>query len=114
MIREARVTKVKENAELAFYAADAGFNRARARLVSKQDPSGLNGTWETLLDSAGRPVGRYDLLVVNLGNDDYEITSTGTYGTGRYSTTRIVTGRIWVPTGGKKPSYWIVRVAHSP
>ena len=108
--REARVTRVKENAELAFYAADSGFNRARARLIKKgleADMLALNGRTETLTytddDGITRTAGMYTLQVTSTGTpDEYYVISTGVYGEGRFAARRVVAGTI--TKSGTKPN----------
>jgi glutamate 5-kinase len=105
VVREVRVTKVKENTELAFYAAEAGFNRVRARMIrqaTEADILALNARVENLyLDAAKtEPAGQYILAVEKNPDGSFWVQSTGTFGPGTYSTKRIVAGIVQI-TGTK-------------
>lgn len=98
-MREASIAKLKANAEIAYYAAESGFNRARARLIGGglvAEVAALHNTVETLFSDSGEPAGRYSLLVTTIDgpNGIYYVKSTGTYGTGKYRATQIVSGTI--------------------
>jgi hypothetical protein len=124
--REVRLTIVRQHAELAFYAADAGFNRVRARLTTRQatpaDILALNGRTETLYttDENGDPVaaGTYTLTVTQPNPNDsktFHVVSTGTYGTGRYAAKRVVAGTLFRRT--QRPSRqndWVVDTTYDP
>lgn len=95
--REARVTKVKENSEMAFYAAEAGFNRARARLIKNAgNPQmmALNHRVDTLTLDNGEPGGTYELRITPDGTGGYNVVSTGTYGQPPFDAKRVVAGNI--------------------
>lgn len=96
--REVRVTRLKANSEMALYAADAGFNRARARLIKMAgngDMMHLHNRTDTLVLSDGEPGGTYWLAVTPTGNaDEYYVVSTGTYGVEPFAATRVVSGII--------------------
>ncbi|MFZ5814980.1 MAG: hypothetical protein ACOY93_06710, partial [Bacillota bacterium] len=106
VVREARVAKVKGNAEIAYYAAEAGFNWARARLIGGADEPtmlALHGHTETFVDMMGNEGGSYSIEItpIDAANGVYHISSTGTFGTGLYQATRRVSGTVsWInPTG---------------
>ncbi|MGE5674607.1 MAG: hypothetical protein ACM3XM_12190 [Mycobacterium leprae] len=120
IIREVRVSKVEEYSNQALYAADGGFNRARARIITyakgntneakitDPDPSGLNGRVETLtytdpISLATEPGGTYRLTVTKADTpaNTYNIVSVGTYGTGVYEVRRVVAGTVTFTTSVK-------------
>lgn len=102
MVREAQVAKVKANAEIAYYAAEAGFNWARARLVGGGDQTqmeALDGQGETFVDTMGNQGGSYTIQIttVDPALGEYEIISTGVFGIGKYQATRRVGGTVrWI------------------
>jgi hypothetical protein len=113
VVREVRVTKVKENADAAFYAAEAGFDRVRARIIRQAtDPqvASLDGRTDTLtctyLDDDGNPQvytsGQYTIQVTKLASpaDTWSVVSTGVSGGSTFATKRIVSGTVQV-TGTK-------------
>jgi hypothetical protein len=97
--REARINRLRENAEIAYYAAESGFNRARARIITggaNPDPAldkvlALHRTVETLPGG-----GSYSLAVTSPTAGVYEIESTGTFGQGDYEATRTVSGTVTI------------------
>jgi Tfp pilus assembly protein PilX len=94
--REARVTRLQEYSEQAFYTAETGFNVARSQLIQCSTPTAQSGT-VTFEDRAGntRPAGQYSVTVVGPdGAGAYTVVSTGTYGQDPLKTTRIVQGRL--------------------
>lgn len=110
VIREARVARVKMNAEIAYWAAEAGFNRARARLMGGgtcNDMLNLNGT-ATLYGPSGQASGTYELTVECLDQalGIYRIESKGSYGEpDRYAAERVVAGTVTlkIPGSGSIP-----------
>jgi hypothetical protein len=109
VVREVRVTKVKENADAAFYAAEAGFNRVRARIIRQAtDPqvSSLNDRTDSLtyLDDDGNvhTSGAYTIQVTKLASpaNTWSVVSTGVSGSSNFATKRIVSGSVQV-TGTK-------------
>lgn len=98
MVREAKIGTVLTNAEIAYWAAEAGFNRARARLVGGD--LALDG-WsaeETLLDSTGKELGWYAVSVTAdpAIPEHLHIVATGEYGVGILRAQRVITGTIWI------------------
>lgn len=102
---------MKVNADLAYYAAEAGFNRARARLVgggSQSEMEALNGLTETFIDTAGETGGRYLLTVIYVDDGSsepyYDITSTGYYAEGTpYEAMRQIAGEVRVINASVTP-----------
>lgn len=116
-VREARVTKTSENSETAFYAADAGFNRVRARLIKQGDDSAilaLDGRTEMLFHDDGTPAGQYTLQVSKVSNQRYAIVSTGRAGTGTVGGKRVVAGTIWAAATPKPTGDYKVSTTYSP
>lgn len=108
--REIRVTRVKEDAESAFYAAEAGFNRVRARIIKQANHNeimALHGRTDTLTYTDGDGVtqiaGQYTLQVESITEGTvYRVISTGTAGSGgAMESRRVVAGTITVT--GPKP-----------
>lgn len=102
VVREARVAKVKSSSEIAYYAAEAGFNWARARLVGGGDQAqmeDLDGQTEAFVDTMGQNSGAYTIQIttVDAANGIYHISSTGTFGKEPYQATRLVSGTVsWI------------------
>lgn len=97
LTREVRVIKTSEHADMAFYAAEAGFNRVRARLIKKDgDPLTLNGRTDTLMFSDGTPGGSYSVSVSQNPDGSFYVESVGTYGSEPFAARRIVRGTIAV------------------
>jgi hypothetical protein len=105
VVREVRVTKVKENADAAFYAAEAGFNRVRARIIRQAtDPqiASLDGRTDSLtyLDDDGNvhTSGAYTIQVTKLASpaNTWSVVSTGVSGSSTFATKRIVSGTVQV------------------
>lgn len=118
--REARVTKVRENSEMAFYAAEAGFNRVRARLIKKANDIQMmeldDDRGQLFYDDNGtqRLAGEYEIQIVSLDPEiEYRVTVTGTYGQDTYQTKRIVAGTIRV-TGTKSNGDNRVATTYTP
>lgn len=105
-VREAKITYAQSYSEAAFYAADGGFNRARARLTTAQGKTSaqmdtmmaaLNGRTETLYDSS-TPISQYALQVTKTGPLQYRVISTGTATSESTTAKRVVTGTLQVTT----------------
>jgi hypothetical protein len=108
-----RVTKVKENADAAFYAAEAGFNRVRARIIRQATDSqvaSLDGRADSLtyLDDDGNvhTSGEYTIQVTKLASpaNTWSVVSTGISGGSTFATKRIVSGTVQV-TGTKSVKF---------
>jgi hypothetical protein len=98
-VREAQVAKVKANSEIAFWAAEAGFNRARAALIGGANAAALDNldvtTSVALASYWGGEAGKYTLTVTPNGNGTiFTVESTGYYGEGKYEAKRVVSGTI--------------------
>jgi hypothetical protein len=96
--REARVTKLQELSEQAFYTAETGFNVVRSQLIRCGTPTAQSGA-VTFEDRTGntRAGGQYSVTVT--GPDDagaYTVSSTGTYGQVPSQALRIVHGLVRV------------------
>lgn len=98
MVREAKIARLKVNAEVAQYAAEAGFNRVRARIVgdgSYASVLSLNGQTQTLESGAS-----YSLVVTGVDETNYivHVKSTAVYGEQDLRAERVVSGTIrqWV------------------
>ncbi|MDB4896525.1 MAG: hypothetical protein JWN15_2787 [Firmicutes bacterium] len=116
-IREIRVTKTSENSEAAFYAAEAGFNRVRARLTKQGDDTAilaLDGRAETLLLDSGAPAGHYTIQVSKVGDQSYAVVSTGTAGTGATAGKRVVAGTISARPKPKPNPDYAVTTSYRP
>lgn len=98
--REFRSVKLGELSDQAYFAAEAGFNMARAELIRcGGDPTTLTGHTGTLQyttpDGQSGTAGIYTITVVQTGST-YRVTSVGTLGTSPYEVKRVVSGDIWV------------------
>lgn len=117
--REARVTKVRENGEVAFYGAEAGFNEAIARMqgLFQQNSAmpdatacpkmmSLAGTRTVAYtDTQGNVQVNYTLTISREGTGNYYIVSESLYGSdGVYQARRVLAGSIWVETDAIDPS----------
>lgn len=108
-IREVHVTKIKETSEWAYYVAEVGFNRARARLIKKaSDPQmlALDGRSDAVTDDLGATIGQYSLKVTRTAPQTFQVVSTGTVGTGSYAAKRVVMGTIQLK-GTKYGDNWV-------
>lgn len=95
--REVRVTVVKQNAEMAFYAAEAGFNRVRARVIKRAtngQVTALHAHVETLSFQSGESGGAYQLTITETAPNTYYVVSEGVYGEGPFAARRVVSGTI--------------------
>jgi hypothetical protein len=117
--REARITKLEEHAELAYQAAESGFNRVRSQAVRcGGNPASLDGHSETLTytgESGGSlNAGSYSLTVSGTG--PWDITSVGTYGNAPLDATRVIKGRISasIKKVGGVCQYYIVTTTYTP
>lgn len=93
-VREARIARLKANAEMAQYAAEAGFNRVRARIVGNAGYSNvlnLHGEGETLASGAFYTI---DVVGVDEENFIVYVRSAGVYGEGTVRAERVVSGSI--------------------
>ncbi len=120
VVREVRVTKLREDSEIAFHAAEAGFNRVRARLITgaADDPdndlvAAMEGRVYTLTMPDGTPAGQFRLLKVEKSGSGYEVVSEGTYGSGAFQARRVVAGYIEV-TGTTSNGYHTVETVYWP
>lgn len=120
--REVRVTKVKEEAEFAFYAAEAGFNRVRARMIKQASAEQIRALHDridtlTYVDDEGavRVAGRYHLQVEEMtAGVKYRVISTGTAGSDpKTQARRVVAGTIEI-TGTKAGGDKRVTTVYSP
>lgn len=107
---------MNEQSEKALFAADAGFNRVRARSLKRGDQQVcgtvdciqiLNTVEDTLKDGT-ETFGTYHLSVTRISPGTYRIVSTGTVGTGAFAAVRVVSGTITIDAGG------LVTVAYDP
>lgn len=122
--REARLARIKENAEIAYFAAETGFFRVRARLeTGAGDVTDANGidkvrVLEGRSFDVSLPDGtqaHYLLEQVDAGSGEYYVTSVGTYGKEPFQARRIVRGRLWI-TGPSTstPNYYVVQTQLDP
>lgn len=93
--RETRATRVRENSEIAYYAAEAGLNRVRAWMITQAPPDKvelLHGRGGTIPLAAGVPGGTYTLIVIRNADDSFTVVSEGTYGSGSAQARRVIRG----------------------
>lgn len=94
VVREARIARLKTNAEIAQYAAEAGFNRVRARIVGNGNYTSVLtlDTVEITLASGAT----YTLEVTGVDPTAYivYVKSTGAIGEGDLRAERVVSGTI--------------------
>lgn len=110
VVREARIARVKANAEVAYYAAEAGFNRARAKIIGRSPAGalGLNGQGESLA-----PGGTYLLAVTyDDARSCYQINSEGRYGQGRLEAIRTVSGCVRITATPPSPQPYRVHTIY--
>lgn len=113
--REAQINRLRENSEIANYAAEAGFNRARARIITraKDAPAGdlvqaLDQFTETIPGG-----GTYALTIspvppTGTNLSAYRIDVTGTFGSGAFAATRFVRGTVEVTNSTIDGGYYRV------
>lgn len=99
--REFRSVKLGELSDQAYFAAEAGFNMARAELIRcGGNPLTLNGQSGVLQyttpDGQTGTAGTYSITVAATGASSYLVTSVGTLGASPYAVKRVVSGDIWV------------------
>ncbi len=83
----------------AFYIAQAGLERGRAEIAYYVDDN-YNATYNNQsFGSVGSISGSYDLVISVVDASTKEIVSTGRFG----NSTREITTRVGVPTGGGPP-----------
>lgn len=98
------MVRVSENASMAFYAAEAGLDRVRARITkggTDADIVALDGRSETFTLDNGDPGGSYQLSVVQQAPGLFTVVSEGHFGSGMYTSKRVV--RATLQRGALKP-----------
>jgi hypothetical protein len=100
VVREAKVATLKTNAELAYWAAEAGFNRARAALIGGATPEEMEAMDEltpvVLYTSTGEAAGKYTLTVTAqlYAVNTFNVIATGIYGAGKYEARQVIRGTL--------------------
>lgn len=124
--REARLARIKENAEVAYFAAETGFFRVRARLeTGAGDATDANGidkvrvlegrSFDVALPDGTQAHYLLERISKDAGSGIYDVTSVGTYGNEPFQARRIVKGRLWVVGGSlSTPSYYMVQTQLDP
>ncbi len=93
-VREARIATLKTNAEIAQAAAEAGFNRVRARIVGNAVYGATMSLDNTSVTLPSQATYTLDLTPLDPTNYAIHVKSTGVYGTGKLRTERVVSGSI--------------------